>query len=453
MKTITALWTFALLVSLSSGATAGEHVNRSSLIGPATMGRIQAPPQAAKAPAWKSRDEYDAFNAMTTEKDPNKKITLAEAFLQKFANSDFKGLAYQVEMQTYQQLNQTDKAVEAARKAVETDPDNLPGLRFLSFTFPFLYKADDPDSAAKLARAEGDARHGLDVLGKLQKPANANATDAEFQQGVKEFRAVFNSCIGFVALQKKDYPGAVTALKAATDDNPSSWYALYWLGLSYLYSTPHDYDHAIWYDARAVDLAKAGKDPNADGWEKYLKQTYVGYHGTDTGLSDIMTQAATAPNPPDGFKVAQVEAPKETGNKMIDTYNTLTFPLKLGGETAQKQWDGIKGQPIGFGGTVQGVEKGTDPGTYLVHIAVLDTTKSADGYDIELKDSTQPNVKNLAKGDLLTFKGTLDSYSATPTLTLTVVGEVTSELPDKPEAKPAPKPGTHRPTHGAASSN
>jgi len=138
---------------------------------------------------------------------------------------------------------------------------------------------------------------------------------------------------------------------------------------------------------------------------------------------------------------------------MIDTYNTLTFPLKLGGETAQKQWDGIKGQPIGFGGTVQGVEKGTDPGTYLVHIAVLDTTKSADGYDIELKDSTQPNVKNLAKGDLLTFKGTLDSYSATPTLTLTVVGEVTSELPDKPEAKPAPKPGTHRPTHGAASSN
>ena len=135
----------------------------------------------------------------------------------------------------------------------------------------------------------------------IQKPAGA--TDEQFQQAVKEFRSVFNSCIGFVALQRKDYPSAITALKAATDDNPSSWYAIYWMGLAYLYSTPRDYDHAIWYYARAVDLAKAGKDPNADDWEKYLKQTYVGYHGTDTGLSDIMTQAAASANPPDGFKV------------------------------------------------------------------------------------------------------------------------------------------------------
>jgi tetratricopeptide (TPR) repeat protein len=441
-----------LLVSLSSGATAGEHATRSGhAFTLALMARVEAPPQAAKAPAWKSRDEYDAFNAMTTEKDPNKKIALAEAFLQKYTTSDFKGLAYQVEMQTYQQLNQTDKAVEAARKAVEADPNNLPALRFQSFTFPFLYKADDPDSAAKLTRADSDAHHGLDVLGQLQKPAGA--TDAQFQQGVKEFRSVFNSCIGFVALQKKDYPSAITALKAATDDNPSGWYALYWLGLSYLYSTPHDYDHAVWYDARAVDLAKAGKDPNADAWEKYLKQTYVGYHGTDTGLSDIMTQAATSPNPPDGFKITQVEAPKPTGNNMVDTYNTLTFPLKLGGETAQKQWDGIKGQPIGLGGTVQSIDKGTDPNVYLVHIAILDSTKSADGYDIELKDSSQPNVKNLSKGDLLTFKGTLDSYNATPNLTLTVVGEVTSELPDKPEAKDKSKTAPHHPAHGTGSNN
>lgn len=81
----------------------------------------------------------------------------------------------------------------------------------------------------------------------------------------------------------------------------------------------------------------------------------------------------------------------------------------------------------------------------LVHIAVLDSTKSADGYDIELKDSTQPNVKNLQKGDLVTFRGTLDSYVATPNLILTLVGEVTSDLPDKPAAKP--KAPVHHTTH------
>jgi tetratricopeptide (TPR) repeat protein len=447
MKKTTALWTLALLVSLSSGATAGEAESRSGHSADLMrLNRMEAPPQAAKAPAWKSRDEYDAFSAMAAEKDPNKKISLAEAFLQKYANSDFKEQAYLVEMQTYQQLNQVDKALDAARKALGANPDSLQALRFLSFTFPFLYKPDAPDASTQLTQADTQAHHGLEVLQKLQKPQGA--TDEQFQQGVKEFRAVFNSCIGFVALQKKDYPNAITALKAATDDNPSSWYALYWMGLAYLYSTPRDYDHAIWYYARAVDLAKAGKDPNADAWEKYLKQTYVGYHGTDTGLSDIMTQAAASPNPPDGFKVAQVEAPKPTGNKMVDDYNTLTFPLKLGGETAQKQWDAIKGQAVGLGGTVMSVDKGADPGTYLVHIAMLDSTKSADGYDIELKDSTQANVKNLQKGDLVTFNGTADAYTATPSLVLTLVGTITSELPDKPEAKKTP---AHHTTHKTTS--
>lgn len=445
MKKTTALWTLTMLVSLLTGAAAAGAANPSARSAALTLvNRAEAPPQAAaKGPQWKSREEYDAFNAMATEKDPNKKISLAEAFLQKYANSDFKDQVYLVEMQTYQQTNQMDKALDAGKKALQANPDNLPALRFLSFTFPFLYKPDQADAATALSQADSDAHHGLDVLQKLQKPAGA--TDEQFQTAVKDFRSVFNSCIGFVALQKKDYPNAITALKAATDDNPSGWYGIYWMGLAYLYSTPHDYDHAVWYGARAVDLAKAGKDPNADQWEKYLKQTYVGYHGTDTGLSDIMTQAATSPNPPDGFKVTQVEAPKPTGDKMVDAFNTLTFPLKLGGETAQKQWDGVKGQSIGLGGAIASVEKGTDAGTYLVRIAMLESTKSTDGYDIELKDSTQPNVKNLQKGDLVTFQGTADSYTATPNLILTLVGTVTSELPDKPSTKP--KPTVHHTTH------
>lgn len=447
MKKTTALWTLALLVSLSSGATAGEVAARSGRsVDLTVVDRLEAPPQAAqsKPATWSSRAEYDAYMAFVKQ-TPDKLIPLAEAFLQKYPNSFMKVDVLTRIMGAYAQSSPPDmtKAQDAAHKVLEADPDNLAALRFLSFTFPFLYtKPDDPDSAAKLSRADGDAHHGLDVLQKLQKPAGA--TDDQFQQGVKELRSVFNSCIGFVALQKKDYPGAITALKAATADNPSGWYGLYWMGSAYLYSTPKDYDHAIWYLARAVDLAKAGKDPNGDQWEPYLKQVYVGYHGTDTGLADIMTQAAASPNPPDNFKVEHAEAPKPTGNNMVDAYNTLTYPLKLGGETAQKQWDGVKGQSIGLGGTIASVEKGTDANEYLVRVAMLDSTKSADGYDIELKDTTQPNVKNLQKGDLVTFKGTADSYTTTPNLILTLVGEVTSDLPDKPPVKA--KPPVHHPT-------
>jgi len=102
-----------------------------------------------------------------------------------------------------------------------------------------------------------------------------------------------------------------------------------------------------------------------------------------------------------------------------------------------------------MGGDVATVEKGTEAGTYMVRIAILDQTKATPGaYDIELKDSKQPNVKNLVPGDLIRFKGTMDSYTATPNVSLTVAGQVTDPdpLPDKPpgKEKPAPK---HRPVH------
>jgi len=309
MKKTTALWTLTLLVSFACAATAGEHANRIGPSAPLTLvAPLQAPPQAAesKPTTWSGRDEYDAYMAFYNEA-PAKLIPLALAFLQKYPNSFMKVDVLDRIMGAYAQTNDMTKAVEAAQNVLKADPDNLPALRFLSFTFPFLYKKDDPDATAKLSRADSDARHGLEVLQNLKKPAAAS--DADFLKGVKELRSVFNSCVGFVALQRNDYPHAIYFLKQATADNQNGSYGVYWLGLAYYYSTPRDYDHAIWYGARAVDLAKAGKDANAVSWERFLKQAYVAYHGTDTGLSDIEAQAAAAPDPPEGFKITKAEAP------------------------------------------------------------------------------------------------------------------------------------------------
>jgi tetratricopeptide (TPR) repeat protein len=456
MRKLTALWSFTLLVSLVVWTPAAPAAAKSQLVPrSAFAGQWNAPPQAAQAKNWKSRDEYEALTAVSNEKDPNKKIQLADAFLQKYANSDFKDGAYMAEMQAYQQLNQADKAVDAAHKILDANPsqlNQLEALRFLSFVFPFIYKADAPDATAKLSRAESDAKQGLDVLQKLQKPAGAS--DEQFNQAVKGLRAVFNGTVGFVYLQRKDYPTAITSYKAAAEDDPSNVYTFYRMGLAYLYANPHDYDHGIWYIARAVGLAQAANDPNATEFNNYLKQTYVGYHGNEDGLPDILKQAVASVNPPDTFKVGAMEAPKATGNPLVDAFNTMTYPLKFGGETAQKQWDGLKGQPLELGGVVTSVEKGSEPGTYLVRLGILDHTKATPGaYDIEVKDSKQPNVKNLQSGDAVRFKGTMDSYAATPNVMLTVVGEVTQPdpLPDKPPEKKTPKPTTRHTTHKAAS--
>jgi tetratricopeptide (TPR) repeat protein len=459
MRKTIALWSLTLLVSVSASAPIARAAGswRKSL-GFASAHHWDAPPQAAQAkqPGWKSRDEYEAFMAMANEKDPNKKISGAEAFIQKFADSDFKAVAYAQEIQAYFQLGDSAKAIDAAKKVLELDPDNIDALAFLSYVFPFVFKAEDPDATSKLSRAESDAKHGLEVLAKIQKPANI--TDEQFTQFVKPKRAVFNGAVGFVALQRKDYPAAIAGFKAAAEDNPSDIYTFYRLGLAYLYSSPPDYDHGVWYIARAVSLANASKNPAGAEIDKFLRRAYVNYHGNEQGLQDILTQAAGAPNPPEGFKVAPMETPKPTGNPNVDNFNQLTFPLKLGGEKAQKTWDAIKGQALGLGGSIDSIEPGKEAGTSSVHIDILDQSKAADGvYDIELIDSTQPKVKNLSKGDLVRFQGTIDSYTATPNLVLTLRGTIVDPdpLPDepKPKEKPKPKPKprpTRRPVRKAA---
>ena len=210
------------------------------------------------------------------------------------------------------------------------------------------------------------------MLQKFQKPANV--TDEQFKQYVDPKRALFNSSIGFVALQRKDYANAITALKAATADNPSDVYTFYRLGLAYLYSTPPDYDHAIWYIARAVALAKAAKDRRECRRDarSILKQAYVSYHGTDTGLADILDASRLpAPTRPTDLRWRPRRRHKPTGNQNVDAFQHADLPAE-DWVARQRRRNGtrMKGQPLGLGGTVIVWKRDLMPDTYLVRIAI-----------------------------------------------------------------------------------
>jgi len=443
MKKTLALSTLTFLVALEPQLLAAPVAHSA---GPGTIAQEGAGgQQAPKAPSWKSNDEYQAFQKITTEQDPRKRINLADDFLQKYSNSDFKDQAYVAKMQSYQQLNDAPHAMEAAQKALDASPDNIAALNYVSFAFPFMFKGDDPDKDAKLSKAEGYAKHGLDLVQKLQKPANL--PEDQFNQQVKILRANFNGAAGFVALQRKDFAGAVATLKAAAEDSPNDTYANYRLGTAYLYSKPPDFDNAIWYLARADSLANAAKSPDAPNIDKFFSQVYSSRHGSDQGQKDVVAQAAASPTPPSGFKVAPPEKPKPTGNKSLDDFNEMVFPLKLGGDTAQKVWDGLKGQDLGLAGFVNSVEKASDPGLYVVRIS-MDQSKAASGYDIELKDTTQPNVTDLKQGDPVHFAGKIASYTATPTFVLVVdngkvndddLAAAAANKPKKTQPKPKPR--------------
>jgi len=396
---------------------------------------------AAKGPQWKSRDEYDAFQKIVSTKDPNQIVAAAEAFLQKFPTSDFKYGAYVAEMQAYQAQGNSAKAIDAAKKALAANPDNLDALTYLSFAFPFTFDPKAAGADAQLTEAQTNAQHGLDVLAKMEKPANV--TDAQFTDYVKPKRAIFNATLGFVALQKKDYATAITNFNSAKQDNPSDPYVFYRLGLAYLSSSPPDFDHAIWNLARAADLAKASKAGDAPAIEKYFGQVYVSRHGSDAGENDVETQAASAVEPPADFKVAAAPKHTPTGNAFIDAFYSYEDALKAGGDTEKTTWTQIKGQQFGGPGHVDSVEAASDPGSCLVHIDITNESQGKAGtYDIELKDS-QPGCKDFSPGDPLRFTGVISAYATTPSFTLTLDNGNINQ--DDLAAATAAKKGTAKP--------
>lgn len=438
---VVAAWTF-------SGAAA-----RAAAPAAMTAAQAQAGEAGAKKPGWKNIDEYNAYQAMSKETDPHKKIADAEAIFAKFPNSDFKDIAYVAEVGAYQQLGQSDKAIDAAKKALGANPDNLDALTYLCFAFPFVYNAKAADASAQLDQTDQYAKHGLEVLGKLQKPAQVS--DEQFTTYVKAKRAIFNNAVGFVALQKKDYASSITALKAAMQDNPTDPLTFSMLGQDYLYSNPPDYDNAIWNLARSVALAQAANSPNAAALQKFYDEVYTNRHGSNAGEADIVTQAKASPTPPTGFNVAPAPKHTPTGNAFIDAFYNYEDSLKVGGDTAQAAWAQIKGQPFGGPGVVEGVDKQPD-GTFLVHVAITDQSKASGATDIDLKDA-QPGCADLSKGDLAAFKGTLASFTVTPNFVLTLDGATIDDqylqaAADKKKAeqqKAAPK---HHTTHHPSSS-
>jgi tetratricopeptide (TPR) repeat protein len=384
----------------------------------AAAGGQAAAATATKAPSWKSRDEYDAFQTMYKTADPKQQIALADAFLQKYSNSDFKDQVYLIKMFAYQKMGDSANAIAAAKQALQLNPNELPAVNYLAFAFPFVYKADAPDKDAQLSQAQANAKQGLQLLQKLSKPAGVS--QQVFDTQVKQVRANCNRALGFAALQQKDYANAITYLKAAAEDNPSDSYTASFLGQAYLYSNPPDFNNAIWYLARSVALAKASNSPNAQALEKFYDQVYVGRHGSDVGQNDIVTQAATSPTPPSGFNVTPPPKHAPTGNAMVDGFYAMEDALVVGGDQAQQAWAKLKGQPFGGPGFVDSVEKGPDPDTYTVHVDITPDSKSKEGvYDLDLV-TNQADAKFLSKGDPLRFNGTISAYKVTPSFVITL---------------------------------
>jgi hypothetical protein len=387
-----------------------------------------APAQAA-APVIKDPAEYNAYVAAIGQKDATAKISGLEAFLTQYPNSIMKNQALEVLMGAYQAAGNIAKITETATKLVAVDACNVKGLAMLAYFDRTRAQSGDPNAAQLLADGKKAGEAGLDCFPKV--------TDPDLKKMEPQMTGIFKAAIGMAALQGKDYPTAITNLRAVVDANPQDFTVVWPLALAYLSQPTPDYQNGIWFGARAVAVAPA---PSAPGIEKYVRGQYVKFHAGDDGWADVLAAAKA-----NGAQMAIKPAPTpaEQAHKMVtDTapdkmdFATWEFVLTNGAQADQDTvWNAIKGKPVQMNGTIIK----TTPTEF--QIAGSSDDIDAKKADITLQFEDKVPVKLIPKdGASFDFQGEPASYTPSPFMMVMEKGRL---LNAKPAATPAHKPPVH----------
>lgn len=161
--------------------------------------------------------EYKAFQAAPPS-DLNKKISLGEAFLQKYPQSRYRPPVYSSLTIAYSQTNQVQKMLEVGEKEVELTPNDVTTLAILAQVISRVTKSSTPDAGKQLDKAATYAKRAIEVAPTLPKPENL--TDEAFTAGKNQALATAHSGLGLVYLNRGKYSDAIPELEQSVKLDP-----------------------------------------------------------------------------------------------------------------------------------------------------------------------------------------------------------------------------------------
>lgn len=186
----------------------------------ALCGALAALPADQKPPAPKSQGELDALRQMLGAQDPDARIKAAENLLTKYADTDYKGLAFYVEATAYQQKNDYDKMIVYAEQAIKADPKQYAAMLILATGIAQRTREFDLDREEKLARAEKYAKDAIELVKEAPKP-NPQLSDEQWTEAKNDYLAQGHEALGYAARARKNYDVAISELKQAVDLSPT----------------------------------------------------------------------------------------------------------------------------------------------------------------------------------------------------------------------------------------
>jgi hypothetical protein len=303
--------------------------------------------------------EFNAYQVATTQSDPAARASALEGFLQSYPQSVVKKAVLDQLIDTYQGLNDPDKALGAASRLLQVDPSNMKAL-YLSVVIKKGQCAKTADTQA-CDDAAALAQKGLVA------PKTAGVADADWQKMTGATYPVFHSAIALDdAVSKKDFKAAISEYRTELMAYPlaatTSGLGLSdTLQLAEAYAKPgdaRDMVQAVWFYARAWNFApaayKAQIEPKLEYW-------YKRYHGGDDGMDAVKAASAATLFKPDTFTIAPAPTPADIAHKAIidnPDFGKLNledkeFILANGAKAdADKLWEHMKGQATPVPGIV-----------------------------------------------------------------------------------------------------
>ena len=247
----------------------------------------------------KDQGEYDLYNAVVKETDPNKQLQLLQTWKEKYPDSDYKEERADMVAEDYNKLGKPAEAIKASQDVLAINPKNLRALVTI-VNKAIQVNPPTPDSMSAGEQAANSLLSNTDSL----KPENVK--DADWNTAKPQIEQIAQTTLGWIKMQQKQNDASEASFRKVLQANPKNGQVAYWLG-TVLYAQKK-YVPGLFEFARAAVYTGEGALPDSvrQGADQFLQRAYKGYHGSDEGLDALKKLAANAALPPDDLKIDSV---------------------------------------------------------------------------------------------------------------------------------------------------
>ncbi len=227
----------------------------------APAGQTATQPQGKRPPQAKTQPEFEAYKAAMALTDAAPAEKSADDFAAKFPDSELKVVLYKSAMQKYQAMNNGDKMMEMAQKALTFDPDDPEALVGVAQVLAERTHDTDLDKDQKLAEAKKNAERALQTV-DTDVPT-AGYPPERIDEFKRYIRSEAYAILGTLASNAKSYPEAETNLRKSIEVFPEQVDSVAVLRLAVVLDMQNKIPDALKYANQAVDLTKDHPDSPA----------------------------------------------------------------------------------------------------------------------------------------------------------------------------------------------